>query len=339
MLRLFLCSETAMKTKVYRPTPTNLARLSGLLARGELVAVPAETVYGLAADATNEEACTKIFKAKNRPMYDPLIVHVATIKQAKQVAEWTPEAETLAKQFWPGPLTLVLQRKSIVSDTITAGLNTVAVRMPSHPTFRALLRAFQRPLAAPSANRFGYISPTSAQHVKDGLGGRIPAILDGGECPMGVESTIVSLSSTGQAKLLRPGAISAFALERWLREGTRLRRSKKKSSRQLKPQAPGLLDRHYSPRTPTRLRTKFPRQRAENEAWIWFKADKKEDRRPPHEFVLSADGTGESAANRLFALLRKVDKQGFDTINLERVPSDEEWSETLNDRMVRASAT
>lgn len=327
-----------MKTRIYRPTPVNLRRLGAMLNRGKLVAVPAETVYGLAGDATNPAACAKIFKAKGRPTYDPLIVHVATLSQAKDLAIWTPLADELAKAFWPGPLTLVLKRKPSVSDIITSGLDTVAVRMPSHPIFRELLKTAGIPLAAPSANPFGYISPTCAEHVRDGLDGLISAILDGGACDVGVESTILGLSGEKGVSLLRPGAVSRRQLREALGSKVKISRKKSSSDSDRKPIAPGLLDRHYSPKTPTILLQHFPSEMSSQDAWVHFDAGDHGGSLPENHFNLSPDGTGETAAKRLFSILRKIDRQGFRKIFLEQAPIHNEWAEVLNDRMARASA-
>ncbi|MBC8040251.1 MAG: threonylcarbamoyl-AMP synthase, partial [Opitutaceae bacterium] len=178
--------KSTPSAKIYRPTPRNLARLARVLAEGGLVAAPTETVYGLAADAFNAKACRAIFKAKGRPANDPLIVHVATVEQADEVAVLNDAARKVAKLFWPGPLTLVLPKRAGVPDIVTSGLPSVAVRLPSHQLFRELIRLSGCPLAAPSANPFGYVSPTTAAHVFDGLGKRIGHILDGGSAKIGV---------------------------------------------------------------------------------------------------------------------------------------------------------
>ena len=180
------------RASLHRPTGRNLARLARVLAGGGLVAVPSETVYGLAADALNATACRAIFKAKGRPANDPLIVHVASLEQAAEVAVLNDSARAVAKRFWPGPLTLVLPRQACVPRIVTSGLDSVAVRMPAHPLFLELIRRSGRPLAAPSANASGGLSPTRADHVLRSLGGRIPLIVDDGPCSAGVESTIVA---------------------------------------------------------------------------------------------------------------------------------------------------
>ncbi|HWA07830.1 MAG TPA: L-threonylcarbamoyladenylate synthase, partial [Opitutaceae bacterium] len=209
-------TRTPSPARILRGTPRNLARLAAALRRGELVAVPTETVYGLAANALDARACRRIFRAKGRPAHDPLIVHLATTDELAQVAVPNASALKLARKFWPGPLTMVLPKTSAVPAVVSAGRPSVAVRQPSHPLFRRLLRLSGVPLAAPSANAFGYVSPTTAAHVQAGLGRRIGYILDGGPSAIGLESTIVDLRDPRKPRLLRPGAITRAQLERVL---------------------------------------------------------------------------------------------------------------------------
>ncbi len=316
-----------------------------MLARGKLVAVPAETVYGLAADATNPAACAAIFTAKKRPADDPLIVHVSSLAQAGQLAEWNPLAKTLAKRFWPGPLTLVLPRKSCVPNIVTSGLTTVAIRMPAHPLFKKVLQAAGVPLAAPSANLFGYVSPTRAAHVLAGeafkkirTGRANPAILDGGECPIGVESTIVRVVSQRSIQILRPGAISREQIKSAIAPGVRVTRPKPARAANVKPTAPGQLERHYSPQTATILRRVFPKKMSARDAWVHFRSGDTSTAQGENHFVLSPQGDGETAAKSLYRLLRDLDGRGYRAIQLQQVPSDNPWAETLNDRMRRAAA-
>src|SRR4051812_26398207 len=189
--------------RTYRATPRNIAWLARRLRAGELVAVPTETVYGLAANALDPVAVERIFRAKDRPHHDPLIVHIHALADLAALCEVNALAKKLARRFWPGPLTLVLPKKPAVPDLVTAGQRSVAVRMPAHPVLRRLLRATRLPLAAPSANPFGYVSPTTAQHVADGLGKRIRHILDGGAARVGLESTIVDLRDEARPRILR----------------------------------------------------------------------------------------------------------------------------------------
>src|SRR4051812_21102325 len=212
-----------MLAKIYRPTLPNLRRLAQALQQGELVAIPTETVYGLAGHALDEKACRAIFRAKGRPANDPLIVHVLDLAHAEQLAEFNDTARRVAEKFWPGPLTLVLPRKACVPDIVTSGGDTVALRAPAHPLARKLLELARLPLAAPSANPFSYISPTSAAHVQQGLGRRIKHILDGGESAVGVESTVLDLTNPAKPVILRPGAIDEKMLGGFLRRAVRVR--------------------------------------------------------------------------------------------------------------------
>ncbi|ACB74882.1 L-threonylcarbamoyladenylate synthase [Opitutus terrae] len=321
--------------RLYRGTPRNLARLARMLRDGELVAVPTETVYGLAANALDARACRKIFRAKGRPANDPLIVHIHDRAQLDLLAETNSAAERLARAFWPGPLTMVLPRRSIVPAVVSSGLPSVAVRMPAHPLFRQLLRRAGMPVAAPSANPFGYISPTSAAHVRAGLGRRIPAILDGGECPIGVESTIVDLRDPRHPQLLRPGAVSRRELESVL--GVRVRMPTRRTAPHA-PISPGLLSRHYSPRTPSQLHERFSAREVGDsrvdEAWIFVA-------RPAgvsgeNIFWLSERGSLREAARRLFHTLRLVDAQRFKRLHFERARGGG-LADAINDRLARAA--
>src|SRR5688572_1940026 len=243
------------QARIFTGTERNLALLARRLRAGELVAVPTETVYGLAANALDPRACAKIFRAKGRPSQDPLIVHIHSLAQLNDICEPNGAALRLAKAFWPGALTLVLPKKATVPDIVTAGRDSVAVSMPNHRLFRRLLKLTDLPLAVPSANPFGYLSPTSAEHVQQGLGTKIQSILDGGESRIGLESTIVDLRDPQRPAILRPGAVTAAELQRHL--GQRLsvakRSARNAQSSQVGQIAPGMLARHYSPRTPLTL--------------------------------------------------------------------------------------
>lgn len=314
-------------------TPEGLARAASLLRAGECVALPTETVYGLAADALNPAAAAKVFAIKGRPLIDPLIVHVPDLDALARVAEPDPRLTALAA-LWPGPLTVVLRRRKSVPDVITAGLDTVAVRIPAHPVFREVLRLSGLALAAPSANPFGYVSPTRASHVRDSLGARCPWIVDGGPCEHGVESTIVDLSVPGVARLLRPGPVPVERLRALLGDVAVIARAADPSGAQ---SAPGMLDRHYSPGTPVRL---FPAGGSPGavrpgEAVMFLR------RRPgftgPDVFHLSEDGSVEEAARNLFDLLRRLDVRGHALIHAELAePSG--LGAAFNDRLTRAAA-
>lgn len=299
-----------------------------------MVAVPTETVYGLAGNALDARACRGIFQAKRRPATDPLIVHLHSAAQLEQVAMANPAALRLAKAFWPGPLTLVLPRKPAIPDVVTAGRDSVAVRVPSHPVFRRLLRLAALPLAAPSANPFGYVSPTTAEHVRDGLEGRIRYILDGGSATIGLESTIVDVRDPRQPRLLRPGAITRAELEEALGTPVALppRAVAKTHGGQL---APGLLTRHYSPRTPVSLHDRLVARGHAREAYVYFR--KPGGINGPNVFWLDERGDARGAARRLFGMLRKLDGAGFARIHIELAPG-EGLADAINDRLRRAAA-
>jgi len=325
-------------TRIYRPTLTNIARLAASIRAGKLVAVPSETVYGLAADATNPIACGDIFRAKRRPHRDPLIVHVASIEQAKRIATWNSLAQELALAFWPGPLTLVLPRKGdSIPDIVTSGRSSLAVRMPDSAIFQKLILEAKRPLAAPSANPFGYISPTSPQHVKQSLNGLIPAIIDGGKCKVGVESTIVDLTNPDRPAILRPGGISRDEIACRLPQISLSQpRPIEKSTTSLP--APGLLDYHYSPRTETFVHKTIKPFADPLVAWVLFShRELPSNTRVPNVYVLSPNRAGAEAARRLYAILRELDGQNLKAIHLEKIPTNDPWSEAINDRMTRAA--
>ncbi|MFA5263794.1 MAG: L-threonylcarbamoyladenylate synthase [Opitutaceae bacterium] len=322
--------------RIYRGTPSNVLRLACALRRGELVAVPTETVYGLAADALNPKACRAIFRAKGRPTADPLIVHIHSWSQLEMLAESNEAARKLANAFWPGALTLVLPKKATVDDIVTSGLPSVAIRMPGHALFRRLLKQCDRPLAAPSANPFGYVSPTTAQHVKAGLGSRIRHILDGGSCAIGLESTIVDLRDPKSPRLLRPGLIDRRSIEAVLGLPVAVGAIKAKTSA---PQvAPGLLKRHYSPRTPIVLHASLqgrPWQTAPaDEAWLLLA--KPAGRCPKNVSWLDAHGDLRGAARRLFGMLRDLDASGFRKIHAETATGTG-LADAINDRLRRAA--
>lgn len=328
----------AASARVYRPTPRNLAFLARQLQAGELVAMPTETVYGLAANALDAEACAKIFRAKDRPADDPLIVHIHAVSDLDLIAEANAAALRLAKKFWPGPLTLVLPKQEAVPSSITAGRDSVAVRMPAHPIARRLLKLAARPLAAPSANLFGYVSPTTAEHVRQGLGRRIKYIIDGGPSQIGLESTIVDLRQPEKPVLLRPGAITQAELERTLgRRVTFRRRPAAKAEARGGQLAPGMLERHYSPRTPVVLHAALGGNdhRAPREAFVFM--GKPPRAQGPNIFWLDRRGELSGVARRLFATLRKLDAMNFKVIHVELAPGDG-LADAINDRLRRAAA-
>ncbi len=324
-----------MKTRVHAPTPAALRRLAAALRRGELVAIPTETVYGLAANALDARACRRIFTAKRRPANDPLIVHVTDLRAAENVAEFNNTARVLARAFWPGPLTLVLPKRSCVPPIVTSGQETVAVRAPAHPLARKLLALARVPLAAPSANPFGYVSPTTAAHVLDGLGGRVPHVLDGGACDVGVESTIVDVSDPSRLVVLRPGAITARDLRPALRRaGLKVSIGKREREKTL---APGLLDQHYSPHTPLTLVARAPRIADANTGMIYWMRPR-EVAPGRNIFALTRNGHAEDAARALYAVLRMADAGGFAALICEKAPARAgALGEAINDRLRRAA--
>ena len=330
--------------RIHSGTTRNLTRLARLLRAGALVAVPTETVYGLAANALDARACREIFRAKRRPLGDPLIVHIHTLAQLEEVCVPNAAALQLATAFWPGPLTLVLPKRESVPGIVSAGLASVAVRMPAHPLFRRLLKATGLPLAAPSANPFGYVSPTTAQHVRDGLAGRIGHILDGGASRIGLESTIVDLRRPARPRVLRPGAITAEAISRVL--GCPVSSPRRKPASHPAPAqqiAPGLLARHYSPRTPVKLHRRLKGAPPVGEAYVYFRQPAPPaDAKPPRAksgalFWLDRDGDHARAARRLFALLRELDAKGFHRLHVELAPEGD-LAPAINDRLRRAAA-
>jgi len=299
------------------------------LSRGWLVGMPTETVYGLAADARSDQAVAAIFTAKGRPRFNPLIVHVPSIADAERVAVISAGARRLADTFWPGPLTIVLPRRpdSGLSDLVTAGLDTVAIRVPAHPVAQALLRATGMPLAAPSANRSGHVSPTTAAHVAADLGDAVAVILDAGPTGIGLESTVVGFED-GHAVLLRPGGLARTEIERLL--GTPLLVADNYPDR---PSSPGMLAKHYAPAARLRLDAT---EVEEGEALIAFGP-----RRPAgaeHAVAirnLSPSGDLTEAASNFFAALRDVDAIA-DKIAVMPIP-DEGLGEAINDRLRRAA--
>jgi L-threonylcarbamoyladenylate synthase len=327
-----------MAAQIHRGTLANLRRLARVLRRGGLVAVPTETVYGLAANALDASACRRIFRAKRRPANDPLIVHVADLRMLEQVAEPNAAVARLARAFWPGPLTLILTRKAVVPPVVTAGLPSVAVRMPAHPLLRRLLRICGLPLAAPSANPFGYVSPTTAAHVQEGLGRTIAHILDGGPCRHGLESTIVDIRDPLRPVLLRPGVITAAQLGRVL--GVPVRSVTRRHAAWRPALAPGQLARHYSPRRPLithrRITAAMVARAGTNEAWLCFRKPKWAGG-AKNIFWLSAVGDLRQAGRRLFALVRRLDRGGWKRLHAELAPSAGPGA-AINDRLRRAAA-
>jgi L-threonylcarbamoyladenylate synthase len=313
---------------IVKATTSAIRTAAELLRAGRLVAFPTETVYGLGGDATNGRAVAAIFEAKGRPRFNPLIVHLADLTHIAEHGELTPLAKRLADSFWPGPLTLVLNRKasSNLSDLVSAGLDTVALRIPDHPIAQALLVETGRPLAAPSANRSGGLSPTRAEHVEAELNSAVDLILDAGPTAHGLESTV--LDARGEAAvLLRPGAVPTETIEAVI--GASIVRQTLESTR---PSAPGQLMSHYAPRAGVRLGATDVRP---GEALLAFGAGAPKTTGP--RINLSPVGDLIEAAANLFAALRALDKTGVDTIAVMPIP-EEGLGEAINDRLRRAAA-
>ena len=294
---------------------SGLARAAEILAAGGLVAVPTETVYGLAARADDEGAVARIYGAKGRPSYNPLIVHVSSMEMARKLAEFSPAAERIADEHWPGPLTLVLPAKkdAALASAVTAGLDTIAIRMPGHPVIRALIEMSGFPLAAPSANRSGFISPTSARHVLATLDGRIDAVIDGGASKSGVESTIIAVRPDGTVDQLRPGPISFDGVAPVPNTGQKI-------------EAPGQLASHYSPGKPMRLDVI---RDVEDEFFIGFGEVE-------GDCSLSMKGDLEEAAARLYACLHLAAESHLPRIAVAPIPHTG-IGQAINDRLRRAA--
>jgi L-threonylcarbamoyladenylate synthase len=318
---------------MHTETGTDLQKAADLLLAGELVAIPTETVYGLAANGLNEEAVLKIYAAKNRPRFNPLILHVETLEKAAALVNDVPEeARKLAAAFWPGPLTMLLPKSHLVPDLITAGSSRVALRVPNHPLTLQLLGKINVPLAAPSANPSGYVSPTTAAHVASGLQGEIPYILNGGTCSVGLESTIIGWNKAGETEIYRLGGVATEAIEEVL--GHPVHSIKKITEN---PDAPGQLKSHYATHTPLyigdplQFAPSFPKAEI---ILIRYK-DFHPDFPAGQQLLLAPSGTKEEAACNLFRILREADQLKAGIIIAERLP-DDGIGKAVNDRLERA---
>jgi L-threonylcarbamoyladenylate synthase len=324
---------------------TDLILAKKLLTEGKLVAIPTETVYGLAANGLDETAVAGIFSAKNRPTFDPLILHVASIEQAQSLCtDWPEMADKLARAFWPGPLTLILPKADHVPDITTSGQPTVGIRMPNNRLTLELLSTLPFPLAAPSANPFGYVSPTNAQHVADQLGDRIDYILDDGECSVGIESTIIAIDN-GAPKVLRLGGLSLERIAEIL--GVPVLEHLNQNSN---PQAPGQLDQHYSPRCKLIALNTMPAADIDpSVSIIYFSKDKAQrgsDNISSYgsvnissygsHYYLSDSGDTNQAASNLFSTLRRLDQDNQKIAYFEWAPN-EGLGRAINDRLQRAA--
>lgn len=323
-----------LTTQVLVADASAIETAAGCFAGGGLVAFPTETVYGLGADATNSRAVARLYEAKGRPSFNPLIAHVADLAAAEAIAVLDSRSRKLAEAFWPGPLTLVLPKSQDcpVSDLATAGLDTIAVRIPAHPVAQALLRAFGKPVVAPSANISGHVSPTTAAHVRSDLSGRIDMILDGGPVHVGVESTIVSCIDG--PRLLRPGGAAREAIERLLGEPLALVQTPFADDDE-QPLAPGMLASHYAPRARVRLNAENV---APGEGLLAFGPTLPEGHeRAGAVLNLSERGDVVEAAANLFGSLRALDAKNVTGIAVMPIPQDG-LGEAINDRLRRAAA-
>lgn len=325
-------ATTLLSVDPLRPQPELIARAATVLRQGGLVAFPTETVYGLGANALDADAVRRIFTAKGRPATNPLIVHIADLEKVHELAVWSAAAARLAARFWPGPLTLVLPRRAVVPDVVTAGGATVAVRMPAHPVALALIRAAELPLAAPSANRSNEVSPTRAAHVMHSLDGRIDVILDGGAASGGIESTVLDVSES-PPRLLRPGLVTRADLEAVLGP-----LATTASAGAAVARSPGMMARHYAPRTPLELTQDSGQRRVEElmaagqrVGWLTF-AGQGAGQEVIH---LPSDPKGYAAA--LYAALHQLDEKGLDRIIAALPPDDDDWL-AVRDRLQRAAS-
>ncbi len=314
------------------PSPTILREAATLLQNGRLVAFPTETVYGLGANALDPTACRRIFAAKGRPSTNPLIVHVAHPEAAKQIAHWTNEAELLAAAFWPGPITFVLKRKATIPDEVTAGGDTVAIRIPDHPVALGLLKATGLPIAAPSANRSNAVSPTRAAHVAQSLGDQVDLILDGGPCQVGIESTVIDLTCQ-PPQILRPGQLGPTDLAKTL--GIRPRISSPSQPHGI-ARSPGQLARHYAPHTPIEVlgnlgeaRSLQEQLEAQHQKVLIVAGE-------PGPGILNWGSRSADWAQNLYESFHRFDAERWDRVILVPPGQGEEWAGVL-DRLTRAA--
>lgn len=315
-----------MKRKNCLIEPSEISRAAALIRAGDLVAFPTETVYGLGANALDAAAVAKIYSVKGRPADSPLIVHVDSIEMARGlVRDWPPKADLLARRFWPGPLTLVLPKQPRIPDSVTAGLPTVGIRVPANDIALALIRESGVPIAAPSANRFTELSPTTAQHVRESLGDHAAMLLDGGPTTVGIESTVLSLAGA-TALLLRPGMLTKTQIEEVIGPIDLVREPTAAAH-----PSPGMHRRHYSPRTPLVLVSRAQLPALGRGAYLWIHA-------PAHAArSIRMPEQPDSYAAVLYDTLHQVDARGFDWIAVEQPPLAPEWA-AIHDRLERAAA-
>lgn len=334
-----LASASTDKIKSFlKGTAEDIQFAAQLLTKGKVVALPTETVYGLAADALNPDAVREIFTIKGRPLMDPLIVHVLDLEHASRIAEINETAKQLAKSFWPGPLTLILPKKPCVPDLVTANQPSVAVRSPKHPLFRAVLKASNLCLAAPSANPFSYVSPTRAEHVRHTLGDKLPYIMDGGPCEHGLESTILSLLDPKAPIVLRPGPITAEAIEAVIQRPALSSSAEIDMHNPVSMAAPGLLKQHYSPKTPLYLCHRDDLDGKDPlAAYVFWQRPQPLDFNSKFIYWLTEDGSVETAARSFYHLLQTIDNEGHNAIFLENPPHGDGLYLALKNRLQKAA--
>jgi L-threonylcarbamoyladenylate synthase len=311
----------------------DIGKAKELLEQGELVGIPTETVYGLAGNALDENSVVKIFTVKERPRFDPLIVHVASLAQARQLVDSFPiKAEQLASHFWPGPVTFLLKKKGVIPDLVTSGMDTVGIRCPDHALTQALLQSLSFPLAAPSANPFGYVSPTQPNHVNAQLGDRIKYILDGGACRVGIESTIIGFENQTPT-IFRLGGLSIEDIEKTIGP------VELQLNTSSDPKSPGQLKSHYSPRKKVAwgVLSEIVASYASQKIGVLAFMDKIDGIAIDNQLILSPTGNLEEAAKHLFGYLRELDKKNIDIILAEAMP-DIGLGKAINDRLRRAAA-
>ena len=314
---------------------SDISKAVAILSNEDVIAIPTETVYGLAGNIFSEKAIKRIFEVKQRPLFNPLIVHLGSVEQIRDVvADFPEKAQLLAKNFWPGPLTLILKKKDIVPDLITAGKDTVAVRIPNHPVTLELLQSLPFPIAAPSANPFNRISPTKSAHVAKYFEDAIPMILEGGECQKGIESTIIGFED-GEAVIYRFGSLALEEIEKVIGK------IEVKNKKEQAPDAPGMLAKHYAPRTKTILVKNIDEtlKGIDNQSigLLRFTGDYTSEK-IKHAAILSKSGDLNEAAANLYSALHWLDQLSLDLIITERFP-DHGLGKTINDRLERASSS
>ncbi|MDB5273805.1 MAG: threonylcarbamoyl-AMP synthase [Chitinophagaceae bacterium] len=309
----------------------DIAQAKQLLEQGQLVAIPTETVYGLAGNALNPDAVLSIFTAKDRPSFDPLIVHTDSIEKAERWVKYFPTPlKSLAKEVWPGPLTILLPKKELIPDIVTSGLETVGIRIPHHPLTLSLLQSLDFPLAAPSANPFGYISPTQAEHVNQQLGDLIPYILDGGACQVGIESTIVAWENN-RLHVLRLGGLSVEVIETLSKQKVVLNLNQSSN-----PQAPGMLKSHYAPRKPMHIGNIDELIKKYKDKRIGVLSFQRDVPNTTIQRILSPTGDTHEASKNLFRFLRELDQSEAEVLITEFVP-EYDLGRAINDRLQRAT--